>query len=71
MANLYVRKRYPIDASTIYYAVMEEDISLQLLTKEAFAEQMAADLRAAYHRCKVRVDTLLDCQSYAIASLIS
>lgn len=58
VANLYVRKRYPIDASTIYYAVMEEDISLQLLTKEAFAEQMAADLQAAYGEdVEVVVDT--------------
>ena len=40
VANLYVRKRYPIDASTIYYAVMEEDIALQLLSEEAFAEQL-------------------------------
>ena len=47
-ANLYVRKRYPIDASTIYYAEMEEDISLQLLTKEAFMEQMKADLQDVY-----------------------
>lgn len=47
-ANLYVRKRYPIDASTIYYAEMEEDISLQLLTKEAFTEQMEADLQDVY-----------------------
>ena len=49
VANLYVRKRYPIDASTIYYAVMEEDIALQLLTEEAFAEQMEADLLTAYN----------------------
>ena len=47
-ANLYVRKRYPIDASTIYYAEMEEDISLQLLTKEAFMQQMKADLQDVY-----------------------
>ncbi len=58
VANLYVRKRYPIDASTIYYAVMEEDIALQLLTKETFAEQMAADLQAAYGEdVEVVVDT--------------
>ena len=58
VANLYVRKRYPIDASTIYYAVMEVDIALQLLTKETFAEQMAADLQAAYGEdVEVVVDT--------------
>ncbi len=58
VANLYVRKRYPIDASTIYYAVMEEDIALQLLTREAFAEQMKADLLEAYNEeVEVTVDS--------------
>lgn len=46
--NLYVPKRYPIDASTIYYAVMEEDISLQLLTRESFKEQTEANLKQVY-----------------------
>lgn len=56
--NLYVRKRYPIDASTIYYAEMEEDIALQLLTEEAFAEQMAADLLEAYDEdVKIIIDS--------------
>lgn len=46
--NLYVPKRYPIDASTIYYVAMEEDISLQLLTEDTFKEQTEANLKEAY-----------------------
>lgn len=46
--NMYVTKRYPIDASMIYYAVMEGDISLQLLTEEAFKEQTEENLKEAY-----------------------
>lgn len=53
--NLYVPKRYPIDASTIYYAVMEEDLSLQLLTEESFKEQTEANLKEAYEE-DVEVD---------------
>lgn len=46
--NMYVTKRYPIDASTIYYTVMEGDISLQLLTEESFVEQMEEELLKTY-----------------------
>lgn len=48
MAGMYVTGRYPIDASSIYYAEAEQDKSLQLLTKETFTAQMEEDLRAAY-----------------------
>lgn len=37
--GLFVTKRYPIDASNIYYAEMEQDISMQLLTEEAFLQR--------------------------------
>lgn len=57
VANLYVRKRYPIDASTIYYAVMDEDISLQLLTEEAFREQMTEKLKETYN---VETEVIVD-----------
>ncbi len=58
MADMYVTKRYPIDASAIYYAAMEEDISQQLLTKEAFQEQLEADLEEAYGEAvEVAVDS--------------
>lgn len=37
--GLFVTKRYPIDASNIYYVEMEQDISMQLLTEEAFLQR--------------------------------
>lgn len=46
--NMYVTKRYPIDASTISYIEMEEDISQQLLTKETFKEQTEESLKQIY-----------------------
>lgn len=48
VSNMYVTKRYPIDASTIYYVALDGDISLQLLTQENFKEQTEADLKQAY-----------------------
>lgn len=46
--NLYVTARYPIDASMIYYEVMDGDISLQLMTEEMFKEQAQESLRQTY-----------------------
>lgn len=37
--GLFVTKRYPVDASSIYYTEMEQDISMQLLTEEAFLQR--------------------------------
>lgn len=48
VSGMYVKERYPLDASTIYYTVMEQDMALQLLTKEAFLEQTQESLRQAY-----------------------
>ena len=48
VSDMYVTDRYPLDASTIYYVAMEQDIALQLLTKEAFKEQTQESLRQAY-----------------------
>lgn len=39
MEGMYVTKRYPIDASTIYYIEMNKDAALQLMTEETFLEQ--------------------------------
>ncbi|MBQ6807002.1 MAG: hypothetical protein IJO97_06185 [Lachnospiraceae bacterium] len=39
MEGMYVTKRYPIDASTIYYIEMNKDIALQLMTEETFLAQ--------------------------------
>ncbi len=46
--GLYVTDRYPIDASMIYYEVMDRDVSLQLLTAELFREQAQESLSEAY-----------------------
>lgn len=48
MSGMYVTGRYPLDASTIYYVAMDQDIAMQLLTEEAFREQMQEELRQAY-----------------------
>lgn len=46
--NLYVTARYPLDASMIYYEVMDGDTSLQLMTEELFREDAEDNLRQAY-----------------------
>jgi hypothetical protein len=45
---MYVTKRYPIDASTIYYVEQEQDVSLQLMTEETFKTQTEADFGELY-----------------------
>lgn len=46
--GLYVTARYPLDSSMIYYEVMEQDTSMQLMTEELFLEQSEENLRLAY-----------------------
>lgn len=46
--NLYVTARYPLDASMIYYEVMDGDTSLQLMTEELFREDVQDNFRQAY-----------------------
>lgn len=46
--GMYVTKRYPIDASTIYYAEMDKDISMQLMTEETYVEQMESNFKNHY-----------------------
>ncbi|MBD5457505.1 MAG: hypothetical protein HDR27_02905 [Lachnospiraceae bacterium] len=41
--GMYVTKRYPIDASIIYYAEMDKDISMQLMTEDTYVEQMESN----------------------------
>lgn len=48
VAGMYVTGRYPIDASSIYYTVMEQDTSMQLLTQETYKEQTQESLRQTY-----------------------
>lgn len=58
MAGMYVTGRYPIDASTICYTVMEQDTSLQLMTQETFREQTQKSLRQTYEEeIEVNVDS--------------
>lgn len=46
--NLYVTARYPLDASMIYYEVMDGDISLQLMTEEHFTKEAEESLSRLY-----------------------
>lgn len=46
--GMYVTKRYPIDASTIYYAEMDKDISMQLMTEDSYVEQMESNFKNHY-----------------------
>lgn len=58
MTGMYVTGRYPIDASTICYTVMEQDTSLQLMTQETFREQTQESLRQTYEEeIAVNVDS--------------
>ena len=55
--GMYVTKRYPIDASTIYYAEFEQDKSMQLMTEETFKAQAEESLRQSYdEEIEVKVD---------------
>lgn len=57
--GMYVTKRYPIDASTIYYVEMEKDISLQLMTEETFLSQIQSNFKEIYG-----TDVEVDLKSY-------
>lgn len=46
--GMYVTKRYPIDASTIYYVALGRDVALQLMTEETFKEQAEGNFRREY-----------------------
>ena len=56
--GMYVTKRYPIDASTIYYTEYEQDKSMQLMTEATFKAQVEETLRQAYDKdIEVSVDS--------------
>ena len=57
--DLYVTGRYPLDTSMIYYAVMDQDTSMQLLTEELFKEQTEAELHRIYDE-----DIKIDIESF-------
>lgn len=46
--GMYVTKRYPIDASTIYYVALARDVALQLMTEETFKAQAEENFRKEY-----------------------
>lgn len=46
--GMYVTKRYPIDASTIYHVALGRDVALQLMTEETFKAQAEENFRKEY-----------------------
>lgn len=46
--GMYVTKRYPIDASMIYYVELDRDVALQLMTEETFKAQAEENFREEY-----------------------
>ena len=48
MTGMYLNEHYPVDASTIYYKEMDQDASLQLMSKEIFLENMKKKLERSY-----------------------
>ncbi len=58
MEGMYVTGRYPIDASTIYYAELEKDTVLQLMTEESFTQQIQENLEEIYgEEVEVTIDS--------------
>lgn len=46
--GMYVTGRYPIDASSIYYVQMDQDMALQLMTQESFREHTQDTFKELY-----------------------
>lgn len=57
MEGMYVTGRYPIDASAIYYTVLEQDMAMQLMTEESFQAQAEENFREA---CGEDVEVVVD-----------
>lgn len=56
--GMYVTKRYPIDASTIYYVALGRDVALQLMTEETFKAQAEENFEKAYgEKIEVTIDS--------------
>lgn len=56
--GMYVTKRYPIDASTIYYVVLGRDVALQLMTEETFKAQTEENFEKDYgEKIEVTIDS--------------
>ena len=59
MQGLYLNEHYPVDASTIYYAILDKDTALQLMSENNFKENMEAELKQTYGS-----DVKLDIESF-------
>ncbi|MCM1268367.1 MAG: hypothetical protein NC302_10720 [Bacteroidales bacterium] len=56
--GMYVTKRYPIDASTIYYVALGRDVALQLMTEETFKAQAEENFEKDYgEKIEVVIDS--------------
>lgn len=56
--GMYVTRRYPIDASTIYYVALGRDVALQLMTEETFKAQAEETFRKEYgEEIEVTIDS--------------
>lgn len=56
--GMYVTKRYPIDASTIYYVALGRDVALQLMTEETFKAQAEENFFKEYgEEIEVHIDS--------------
>ena len=56
--GMYVTRRYPIDASTIYYVALARDVALQLMTEETFKAQAEENFRKEYgEEIEVTIDS--------------
>ncbi len=56
--GMYVTKRYPIDASTIYYVALGRDVALQLMTEETFKAQTEENFEKDYgEKIEVTIDS--------------
>ena len=56
--GMYVTRRYPIDASTIYYVALARDVALQLMTEETFKAQAEANFLNEYgEEIEVHIDS--------------
>lgn len=56
--GMYVTKRYPIDASTIYYVALAKDVALQLMTEDTFKAQAEENFEKAYgEKIEVTIDS--------------
>ena len=58
MPGMYLNEHYPVDASTIYYAELDKNTALQLMTEETFKKNMESELNQIYDsEIKLKVES--------------